>query len=266
LETSAPQNILTFKNNSCLEEKTDLIMEEPLSIRIQGKTFSVLLRTPGEEQPHAAGFCLSEGIIDGLSDIAALGYCDSVDPNVIAMRLNDKRAELVSDLLSGKTYISQTSCGICGQEMIRSLGQNIVPFSDNMKLNPKEMVGKLNQLPDLQPLRKKTRAVHAAAICGEGFDVLSVSEDVGRHNALDKAIGKLLLADTLKNAKIAVMSSRISYELVQKASRAGIPVIIAISRPTALAVKFAEQLNMTLACLSKGDGIHVFTGKNRLKN
>jgi FdhD protein len=117
---------------------------------------------------------------------------------------------------------------------------------------------------DHQPLRQQTRAAHAALIFDQGLELMAVAEDVGRHNALDKAVGALFLERRLDRAALLALSSRISYELVQKAARARIPVILAISRPTALAVRLAEALNMTLASLGKDDSLMVYCHPHRL--
>ena len=122
----------------------------------------------------------------------------------------------------------------------------------------------LTRLAEHQPLRGRTRAAHGAAIYDHRFELLSAAEDVGRHNALDKAVGQLFLDGRLPHAQLLTLSSRISYELVQKSARARIPVILAISRPTALAVELATALNMTLATLGKGDRLMVYCHPQRL--
>jgi FdhD protein len=125
----------------------------------------------------------------------------------------------------------------------------------------------LEALPNIQPLRKQTLASHAAAIYGSDLELLTVAEDVGRHNALDKAIGKVFLGHQLDQAELLILSSRISYELVQKAARARIPIILAHSRPTALAVDLAANLNITLASMDEDNvGLYVFCGERRLFN
>ncbi len=124
----------------------------------------------------------------------------------------------------------------------------------------------LNALSGHQPIRDKTKATHAAAIFNIDYELLSVSEDVGRHNALDKAVGKLFLDHKLDQAALLVLSSRISYEMVQKAARARIPVIIAKSRPTSLAVELASKLNLTLASPGGETGVFVYCGDHRFKD
>ena len=242
----------------------NLLGEEPLSIRVQGKPYSVVMRTPGDEIPHVAGFCLAEGIVDAPDDFASLAFCDGEDTNVVTVTLSESRRDQIPDLLERRGFISQTSCGICGKELVKDLSQTIHPLKDGRKLDIREALHCLEKLPDLQPLRRQTRTSHAAAIYSADFELLSVAEDVGRHNALDKAIGKLFLDRRLQMAALLILSSRISYELVQKAARARIPVILAVSRPTALAVNLASELNITLACLAKESGLYIFCGRNRL--
>jgi FdhD protein len=242
-----------------------LLCEEPLSIRIQGKPYVVVMRTPGDEIPHAAGLCLAEGIVDSPEDFATLAACEGETTHVVTVTLKPPRNAMVADLVNRRTYVSQTSCGICGKEIISDLLQDIPPLRDNMVLDISKTVSHLDSLSSLQPLRQTTLASHAAALFSADFELLSLAEDVGRHNALDKAIGKLFLKGDLNRAVLTILSSRVSYELVQKAGRAKIPIILSKSRPTSLAVSLAEQLNLTLACTSKESGILVFCGKHRLK-
>ena len=116
-----------------------------------------------------------------------------------------------------------------------------------------------------QPLRRATRAAHAAALCNSNGTPLAVAEDIGRHNALDKAVGKALLEGSLAQASLAVLSSRVSYEMVQKSARAGVAVVFSVSRPTRLAVELATRLDMALACLAPGNGVYLFCGQGRLR-
>lgn len=240
-----------------------LIKEEPLSIRIEGKPYSVVMRTPGSEVAHAAGFCLAEGIVDTIDEIGVIACCDDVNPNVINITLESSRKEKISELLARRSFISQTSCGICGKEIIEELFQHIPPFSDNIQIDPDKALSLSENLFELQPLRDITHASHAAALYTKDGEMLSVAEDVGRHNALDKAIGTLFLEGQLQRASILILSSRISYELVQKAAKARIPIICAISRPTSLAAELASKLNMTVACLAQKSGLFIFCGEHR---
>jgi len=257
--------ILQWNNGTIIPVKHLLIGEEPLSIRIQGKPYSVVMRTPGDELPHVAGFCLAEGIVDSVDDFKTLAFCDGTDTNVVTVTLAPSRIKAVSDLLERKGFISQTSCGLCGKELIEDINQTIRPLSDKIKIDINRALLCLESLSEHQPLRKETKASHAAALYTSDCRLLAAAEDVGRHNAVDKAIGKLLLNKKLEKASLLILSSRVSFELVQKAARAAIPVILAVSRPTDLAVKLATELNITIACLARDAGLFIYCGEKRLK-
>jgi FdhD protein len=264
LETFIEQTVLCWDQKVNESSKHRLIGEEPLSIRVEGKAYSVVMRTPGDELAHAAGFCLSEGIVDTPNDFGTISFCDDIDTNVVTVTISKSRRNKIVDLLDRRGFISQTSCGICGKEIVKDLHQMIQPVENNTHINAGLALECLEKLPQHQPLRNKTRSSHAAALYSFDFKLLSVAEDVGRHNALDKAIGKLFLDRRLDEAVLLTLSSRISYELVQKAARARIPVILAFSRPTSLAVELASELNMTLACLADHTGLYIFCGEHRL--
>lgn len=241
-----------------------LIGEEPLSIRVQGMPYTVVMRTPGDEKAHVTGFCLGEGIVDQPDDITNIALCDGEDTNVVTVTLTAHRRTRIADHLDRRTYISQTSCGICGKSIVDDLVQALTPVPDNEPLDARGALDRLIHLGDHQPLRAQTRAAHAAAIYGRDLEQLSIAEDVGRHNALDKAIGMLFMDHQLSQAHLLTLSSRISYELVQKAARARIPVILSVSRPTALAVELATALNMTLASRGKDETLMIYCHAWRL--
>jgi FdhD protein len=241
----------------------NLIAEEPLSIRVQGKPYSVIMRTPGGETDHAAGFCLAEGIIDSPEDLISIACCDGGDTNVVTVTLTAARRRQIGPVLERRGFVSQTSCGICGKELIDDLQQQIPPLGSGPLVAAGRALAAIDRLSACQPLRKETFASHAAALYDADLELLAAAEDVGRHNALDKAVGKLFLAHRLADARLLVLSSRASYELIQKAGRARIPIVLSVSRPTTLAVNLAARLNMTLACLSREGDLYVFCGDER---
>ena len=254
-----------FKDNSFKTDDQDLILEEPLSMRIDGNSYAVVMRTPGDEINHAAGFFLSEGLVNHRDNFTTIGYCTEEGVNVVTATLRPERKEIVKDLLDRRGFVSQTSCGICGKELIKDLFQIVKPVPNHLEISLTDIESCFAKLVNHQSLYKTTRGAHAAMILDTGLNPISFAEDVGRHNALDKAIGKAFMENRLHESSLAVMSSRISYELVQKAARAGLEMIIALSRPTSLAVELASQLNMTLACLGKGDAVMIFCGRDRFK-
>ena len=263
-DTTIPITVLLQEGKVKTSTKLDLIQEEPLSIRIQGQPYAVVMRTPGDEPAHVAGFCLAEGIVDSPEDIGTIASCEGDATNVVTLTVTPIRLTAITGVLERRGFVSQTSCGICGKELVEDLSQMVQALPDGPAIDLEKAYHCLETLKEHQTIYQRTRASHAAAIYSSAFELLSVAEDVGRHNALDKAIGKLFLKRTLHQAGVLILSSRISYELVQKAARAKIPFILAASRPTALAVELADSLNMTLASPFKGSGTNVYCGTRRL--
>lgn len=241
-----------------------ILGEEPLAIRIQGQPYVVIMRTPGDESAHAAGFILSEGIVDSLADIKTIASCEGDNTNVVTVTLDADHYRAIAGQMDRREYVSQTSCGICGKQLVEELIQNLKPLEQPFQLSADIAYRALDNLESYQSLRHITRASHAAVLLDANHQILTVAEDVGRHNALDKAIGRLFLEERLNQAAYLVLSSRISYELVQKAARARIPVILAASYPTSLAAALATDLNISLVCLAKEGGLLIFSAPHRI--
>jgi FdhD protein len=247
------------------DETMEVIDEEPLSIRVQGSAYAVVMRTPGDESAHAAGFCLTEGLIDTPDDMISLACCDAQDSNVVTVTLTPHRREKVSAHLDRRGYISQSSCGLCGKTLVDELVPELLSVQDDITVDLSLAEQRLRNLESYQPLRAISGASHAAVLFDADLNPLTAAEDVGRHNALDKAIGRLFLDRRLHLAKVAMMSSRISYELVQKAARARIPIILALSRPTHLAIDLASKLQMSLGGTAKPSGLYLYCHPERFK-
>ncbi len=234
-------------------------------IRIDDKPYLVVMRTPGEELFQTAGFCLGEGIADSPDDFENIGYDKDLDPNIVDIWLKSERREKIQDLLMRKRLVSQTSCGICGKEMIEELHQILTPAEDSFEVESSVVFDCINTLSNKQKFYQTTRGSHAALIFDDQLNVISFAEDVGRHNAVDKAIGEAFMNRTLDKGRILVLSSRVSYELVQKAARAHLPMTISNSRPTTLAAEMGQALNMTLVFPAEESGLIIVFGKNRIK-
>lgn len=232
----------------------DLIVEAPLTIRIQGKPHTVIMRTPGDEIALAVGFCLGEGLLTAPDDIEALAYgadgADAVDLTLAAGRSVRSR-EVVP-------HIGQAGGAL------RAADGAVTRIGPTPPLDLALLRRGLDALTGFQPVRNRTRAAHGAALFDATGKVLASAEDVGRHNALDKVIGKVLLEKKLEQVAFLVLSSRISLELVQKAAMARIPIVAAVSRPTATAVAMAEGLGMTLVSQGGPEQLFVFCGNQRL--
>ncbi len=262
-KTSAYQ-ALQYKGGARKTRSIELIGEEPLLIRVDDKPYSVVMRTPGEELFHAAGFCLGEGIVDAPDDFTTIGFCKDLDANVVDVRLKPARAGRIRDILERRSFVSQTSCGICGKEMIADLNQILTPAEDGFVIAIEHIFDCADKLVESQSYYPRTKGSHAALIFDDRLEMIAFAEDVGRHNALDKAIGKAFMNRKLPGAGLLVMSSRISYELVQKAARAHLPMMVSKSRPTSLAVEMARALNMTLACAFDQSELLVVCGQQRI--
>ena len=262
---SVLQSVFFWDNTVSTAQTMELLGEEPLSIRVEGKPYSVIMRTPGEEIAHVAGFCLGEGIIDTPADYTSIAYCDAESTNVVTVTLTPSRRAEVAGILDRRNYISQTSCGLCGKELVQDLYQLLRPVPAGPAIGMSTALAGLKAMSRHQPLRDRTHASHAAALWDAQGKLLAVAEDIGRHNGLDKAIGKALIDGSLPQAALVILSSRVSYELVQKAARARIPAILSVSRPTGLAVELSSRLNMGMACLAPKEGAYVFCGKERFR-
>lgn len=262
-DKAMPEDVKLWNGHAIEATRLEIINEEPLAIRVQGEPYAVVMRTPGDDIALTAGFALTEGLVDVPDDMVQLACCDADDTNTVTLTLTPARQQSISNHLDRRGYISQTSCGICGKALIADLIQQLDPVENPAMLPLERAEQCIEQLNDLQPLRHKTAASHASAIYDSGGQLLVVAEDVGRHNALDKAIGRLFLDGQLADAKAVALSSRVSYELVQKAARAGIPIVLGVSRPTQLAVTLARDLNMTLATWARPSGLYIYTHSQR---
>lgn len=265
MDRSTAASVTLWETGRSSTRSMELLGEEPLSIRVDGKPYAVVMRTPGDELAHAAGFSLAEGIIDTTADYSSLALCEGDTANVVTLTLTPARRAAAAGVLERRQYLSQSSCGICGKELVDDLFQRVRPLPPAPALPMAALLSGMQGMSACQPLRERTRASHAAALCDASGAPIAAAEDIGRHNALDKAVGKALMSGDLPRAAMAVLSSRISYELVQKAARAGVAVMFSVSRPTALAVDLADRLGMALACLAPGTGVYIYCGTDRLQ-
>jgi FdhD protein len=250
----------------------DVAVEEPLQIRLAGEDVAVTMRTPGHDAELAAGFLFSEGIIAGKQHIESIAHCLSPDgslPQNIINVLPTDRA-LLEPGRWGRNFISSSSCGLCGKTSI----ENILGLKSKVQ-SPKSQDArsalrvshsafyKLEaKLREAQETFSKTGGLHAAALFNLDGDLLVLREDVGRHNAVDKVIGHALMADLLPLSQhILVVSSRASFEIVQKAHIAGVEVLAVFSAPSSLAVDLAREAGMTLVAFLRQGRLNVYAGE-----
>jgi FdhD protein len=266
--------VVTRVAGQAITRTTDVAAaEEPLDVRLHGRSFAVIMRTPGEDKALAAGFLLSERIIRSFDEVGAIEHCRHPDQtkahHVVDVYLVGGAAARVPAMLEQRRQvIANSSCGVCGRSTIDELLGELKPID----LDPAKGAVPLTvirALPDRLRARQstfdETGGLHAAAICDAAGEILAVAEDVGRHNAVDKVVGKLLIAPPAPLAPtVLIVSGRVSFEIVQKAWIAGIPVVAAISAPTSLAVDLAGAAGVTLVGFLRPGGLNIYTGADRL--
>jgi FdhD protein len=250
-----------------------LAAEEPLELRVDGKSLAVTMRTPGHDVELAHGFLLTEGVIGDKEDISTARYCDSVDENgrntynVLDLALAPGVPQ--PDTGVERNFYTTSSCGVCGKAALDAvrLKTRHSPAGDPVKVSPTVLTGLPDALREAQRVFDSTGGLHGAGLFRADGTMLVVREDVGRHNAVDKVMGWALLNDHIPlTATVLMVSGRASFELVQKATMAGVPMLAAVSAPSSLAVELAEEAGMTLVGFLRGDSMNVYTGIERLED
>ncbi|WP_146340826.1 formate dehydrogenase accessory sulfurtransferase FdhD [Nesterenkonia sp. NBAIMH1] len=264
----APEGEDTASHRTKLDS---LAVEEPLELRVGGESFSVTMRTPGNDFELAAGFMVSEGLVAAAEQLRGLRYCSGEDEfgnqtyNVIDVGLDPLAAKAA---LSGKRNVTTTSaCGICGTTSIDAVEKTLpaAGASSELRISAEQLLDLPDALRDSQALFSKTGGVHAAGLFSAAGELLCLREDVGRHNAVDKVVGWGLMEDRLPLRGTALqVSGRASFELVQKAALAGVELLSAVGAPSSLAVDLADRAGITLAGFSRGKTINVYTHPERI--
>lgn len=249
-----------------------LAVEEPLEIRVAGSALSITMRTPGNDFDLAAGFLVSEGVISRSDQIATIRYCVGATAdgentfNVLDVTLS--RGVPLPDPSIERNFYMTSSCGLCGKasiDAVRTLSQYPVA-GDHVAVSDELLVSFPDRLRESQDVFEKTGGLHAAALFdAESGRMLVLREDVGRHNAVDKVIGWALTQGMLPlRGTVLMVSGRASFELVQKASMAGIPILSAISAPSSLAIDLAREVGLTVVGFLRGSSMVVYAGEDRI--
>lgn len=237
----------------------EVASEEPLEIRVGGRPVSVTMRTPGHDLELAAGFLLSEGLLEGRASPALRHE----HPNVVNAAANGFSEAALARLT--RHFFVASSCGICGKAAIEAIHQDFPAVDDDVRVPRTELHGLLNQLNVAQPGFTRTGGVHAAALFDRSGALVVAREDVGRHNAVDKVIGYALARKLIPLAgHLLLVSGRVSFEIVQKALAARIPVVAAVSAPSSLAVEFARQSGQTLVGFLRPGRFNVYAHPERI--
>jgi FdhD protein len=268
MKTALKAKITRYRDGVFAEKPDDLATEEPLEIRIEGQSVAVLMRSPGHDRELAAGFLVSENIVRSAGEIFEITVCGesvggSDETNVANVTL--KNPERFDATKFSRNLVSSASCGICGKTSIDALAKQFPPIHSTLQVSTALLLDLPTRLSAAQETFQLTGGLHACALFEPDGVLLASREDVGRHNALDKLIGYALLENRLPlDHQILLLSGRVSFEMVQKALAAGIPVIAAISAPTSLAVEFARANNQTLVGFLRGDHMNIYSGAERI--
>lgn len=260
--------LVRFQGGERMTRTDRVAHEEPLEIQINGTSIAVLMRTPGHDEELVRGFLLTERVVSSLEQIESLQHCTlAPDPeaedNVMQVRL---RPEVALDVERLRRHLfSSSSCGVCGKATIENALMLAPPLDDAAQLEATTLFLLPERLRSAQDGFSRTGGLHAAGLFSLDGELLALHEDVGRHNAVDKVIGALMLRGLDARACCLVVSGRVSFELVQKAVAARIPVLAGVSAPTSLAVRVAAALGLTVVGFLRGQTMNVYSCPGRVR-
>jgi FdhD protein len=244
--------------------------EEPLEIRLHGRPFAVIMRTPGADCDLAAGFLLAEQVVAAADDLGTIEHCADPDgghaENIVNVTLANGSAATLDRLLADRRQvITNSSCGLCGRQTIESLRADAPPIMASWTIGASLLSGLPDRLRAAQSVFDETGGLHAAGLFTADGRLDGVAEDVGRHNAVDKVVGRMLMREALPLSNhLLFVSGRASFEIVQKALLAGIPIVASVSAPSTLAIELAAESGMTLIGFVRGGSFNIYAHPDRI--
>jgi FdhD protein len=257
-------DILRWNGEDAHPATDELAEEEPLEIRVRGRAVSVTMRTPGHDDDLAAGFLLTEGIIRARQDVLRIEHCDRNEEGNVLNVLLAPEVPVDFERLTRHVFAS-SSCGLCGKATIESVHGQFPPVRSEMRIDPDLIASLPQKMRAAQDTFERTGGLHAAALFDSGGQLMVLREDVGRHNAIDKVVGHCLLSGTFAlDRHILLVSGRSSFEIMQKALAARVPVVAAVSAPSSLAVDFARESGQTLIGFLRGRRMNVYANPQRI--
>jgi FdhD protein len=253
---------MSVAQDACATGERVVPEETPIALTYNGSTHAVMMASPSDLEDFALGFSLSEGVISGLADLLSMEIVEHDLGCEIRMWLSDRCGG--SYQIRRRALAGPVGCGLCGVESLAEATRPVELVTGSLRLQPGAIKAAMADLSEAQRLNREARAIHAAAFWRPEEGVIAIREDVGRHNALDKLAGALARASESCSGGIVLLTSRVSVEMVQKTARMGAPILVAISAPTALAVRVAESCGITLVAVARGDAFEVFTHPDRI--
>ena len=255
---------LKLSENSLEKIDDILVVEAPLQININNESYTVVMRTPGNDEELVRGLLYAEDICKKKNSLKITTIKEEKDNSTI-INVSIPLDKLGKGYMNKRTLLSVSSCGICGKKELEDLKVKGEPLKSILKVSIKVVFNMFLKMSDLQFLFKDTGGSHACAVFNSNQELLTVKEDIGRHNAVDKCIGDLLAKEALKNATYMLVSGRVSYEIVSKAFFAKIPVIIAVSACSSLAVDFAKEFGICLVGFTRNQKMNVYSNPQYLE-
>ncbi len=275
---------LRFDAGTAEERLDEVVVEEPLEIRVDGETVAVTMRTPGEDADLALGFLFAEGIVAGAADVGSVSHCgrpgDEGYGNVVDVRSAGGHRIDPDRVLEGRRWsVTSASCGVCGRRSIEGLLERVGRVEAPTRMSRRSVLACMERLGRAQPIFASTGGLHAAALFGAGGRLLASAEDVGRHNAVDKAVGSLLRLGLVGHPSpgspaagegfgpaLLAVSGRASFEIVQKAAAARVPIVASVSAPSSLAVDLAERAGIALLGFVRGERLNAYAHPWRVES
>ena len=263
----ARAKVIAVRDGRARERADGLAAEEPLEIRAAGPgqepvRVAVTMRTPGHDFELAAGFLVTEGLLTP-GDVAAVAYCE--DPGAQQYNVVTVRSRTAFDLgAAERNFFATSSCGICGKAALESVVVRCAPLDDDAAADADVLLGLPETMREAQRVFDRTGGLHAAALFDTEGHLLALREDVGRHNAVDKVAGSLALEGASGRGRILLVSGRLSFEIVQKAAVARVPILCAVSAPSSLAVEAAEELGVTAVGFLRPGGFNIYSHPGRV--
>ena len=272
MEAARLLEIVRVRDRERLRGTDRAAVEEPLEVRLHGRPFAVIMRTPGADRELAAGFLLSEGVLKSAADLAAIEHCTDADSstspreNVLNVTLEGASREDLERVLADRRQVQgNTSCGMCGRLSIESIQTQLAPLPVDRHVSRDVIVSLAGVLRKRQTIFDETGGLHAAGLFTAHGVLDEMAEDVGRHNAVDKVIGRMVMKEALPlSDHLLFVSGRVSFEIVQKAVMAGVPVIAAVSAPSSLAVDLASDAGAALVAFVRGDSFNIYAHPERI--
>ncbi|GAA0270886.1 formate dehydrogenase accessory sulfurtransferase FdhD [Alteraurantiacibacter aestuarii] len=241
------------RDGHCHPVARSFVPEVPVALEYNGLSYAVMMASPSDLADFALGFALTEGLAQSAADVTDLDVVEVDAGWICRAQLSGLGIEKLTERV--RTRVAESSCGLCGIENLEAVGRPLPQVPAHKALDPQAIFAALSKLRDHQPLTKATGAAHAAAFCTPDGTILTAREDVGRHNAMDKLIGALATAGQSAADGFILSSARCSYEIVEKAVRAGAHTLVTISLPTSMAAERAKAAGLSLWCLARDDSV-----------